>query len=117
MTGQLKVLSGRANLPLARKIAAHLDTALGETELRNFADGEIRVNIKESVRGADVFVDGAKVLGTTPATVEVRRDHRPHTIEVRKEGFLPATQTLRYDREVHMQLSFQLQRQARSPAP
>lgn len=56
MTGQLKVLSGRANLPLARKIAAHLDTALGETELRNFADGEIRVNIKESVRGADVFV-------------------------------------------------------------
>jgi ribose-phosphate pyrophosphokinase len=56
MTGQLKVLSGRANLPLARKIAAHLDTTLGETELRNFADGEIRVNIKESVRGADVFV-------------------------------------------------------------
>ncbi len=56
MTGQLKVLSGRANLPLARKIAAHLDLQLGATELRNFADGEIRVNINESVRGDDVFV-------------------------------------------------------------
>ncbi len=56
MTGQLKVLSGRSNLPLARRIASHLDVALGEAELRNFADGEIRVNIRESVRGADVFV-------------------------------------------------------------
>jgi ribose-phosphate pyrophosphokinase len=56
MTGQLKVLSGRANQPLAQKIAAHLEIALAETELRNFADGEIRVNITESVRGTDCFV-------------------------------------------------------------
>ena len=75
------------------------------------------IDVVSEPRGADVFVDGAKVLGTTPATVEVRRDHRQHTIEVRKEGFLPTTQTLRYDREVHMHLSFQLQRPARSPAP
>jgi serine/threonine protein kinase len=67
--------------------------------------------------GADVFVDGEKVLGTTPATVEVRRDHHQHIVGVRKEGFLPAARQIRYDREVHMQLSFELQRQARSPVP
>jgi ribose-phosphate pyrophosphokinase len=56
MEGQLKVFTGRANEPLARKICQHLDVALGDAEVRNFADGEIRVNINESVRGSDAFV-------------------------------------------------------------
>lgn len=56
MDKRLKLFSGRANKPLAEKICAHLEIPLGDTEVTNFADGEIRVNINESVRGEDVFV-------------------------------------------------------------
>ncbi len=56
MSAQMRVFSGRANRPLAEKICTHLDVSLGNADIRNFADGEIRVNINESVRGSDVFV-------------------------------------------------------------
>ncbi len=56
MDKELKLFSGRANQPLAAKIARHLELPLAEVEISNFADGEIRVNIKENVRGKDVFV-------------------------------------------------------------
>lgn len=56
MQSQLKIFSGRSNRPLAEKICRQLETSLGAAEVRNFADGEIRVNIGESVRGSDVFV-------------------------------------------------------------
>ncbi|UCG43845.1 MAG: ribose-phosphate pyrophosphokinase [candidate division WOR-3 bacterium] len=56
MESQLKVFSGRSNRPLADKICKHLDLPCGAAEIRNFADGEIRVNINENVRGTDVFV-------------------------------------------------------------
>jgi serine/threonine protein kinase len=70
------------------------------------------IDVTSEPHGAEVFVDGLKVMGTTPALVEVRRDHRQHTIEVRKEGFLPVTQQLRYDREVRLQVTVRL-----PPAP
>jgi len=53
---RLKVFSGRANVPLAEKIAHHLGDALGRLTLANFPDGEISVRIEEDVRGRDVFV-------------------------------------------------------------
>jgi ribose-phosphate pyrophosphokinase len=53
---QLKVFSGRANVPLAEKIAQYLGDALGKIELRNFPDGEIGARIDEDVRGRDVFL-------------------------------------------------------------
>jgi len=53
---EMKVFSGRANRPLSEKICTHLGMPCGDAEVRNFADGEIRVNIKESVRGTDAFV-------------------------------------------------------------
>jgi ribose-phosphate pyrophosphokinase len=56
MQGQLKIFSGRANVPLAMNICEHLDIKPGDAEVRTFADGEIRVNIRESVRGSDAFV-------------------------------------------------------------
>ena len=74
------------------------------------------IDITSEPRGADVYVDGLKVLGTTPAVVEVRRDHRQHAIEVRKEGFMPATQQLRYDRAVRLQVDFRLLPAPRPPA-
>ncbi|MEO0093394.1 MAG: ribose-phosphate pyrophosphokinase [candidate division WOR-3 bacterium] len=56
MLEQLKVFSGRANLPLAEKIANYLGIKLSDAKIRNFADGEIRIKIEENVRGVDVFV-------------------------------------------------------------
>ncbi len=41
---------------MAREIAEHLELALTATDVRKFSDGEIFVEIKENVRGADVFV-------------------------------------------------------------
>jgi hypothetical protein len=67
-------------------------------------------------KGAEVYVDGQTILGTTPAEVEVRRDHAEHWVEVRKEGFRPARQALRYDRQVRLELSFLLMPEQPSPA-
>jgi ribose-phosphate pyrophosphokinase len=53
---RLKVFSGRANIPLAEKIARALNDTLGKVTLANFPDGEISVRIEEDVRGRDVFV-------------------------------------------------------------
>src|SRR5436305_3766443 len=53
---KLKVFSGRANIPLAEKIAKCLGDPLGKINLDNFPDGEISVRIEEDVRGRDVYV-------------------------------------------------------------
>ena len=53
---RMKVFSGRANIPLAEKIAQHLGDSLGKITLDNFPDGEISVRIEEDVRGRDVFI-------------------------------------------------------------
>jgi hypothetical protein len=66
------------------------------------------IEVTSQPSGADVYVDEKKVLGITPAIVEVRRDHLQHLVEVRKEGFEPIRQELRYDREVRLQVSVRL---------
>src|SRR5262249_59218016 len=53
---QLKVFSGRANIPLAERIASCLGDTLGKITLDNFPDGEISLRIEEDVRGRDVFL-------------------------------------------------------------
>jgi hypothetical protein len=65
--------------------------------------------------GADVYVDGKKILASTPAEVEVRRDHRDHWIELRKDGFQSSRQPLRYDREVRLEVAFKLTPERRPP--
>jgi len=52
----MKLLTGNANLPLARDIAAYLEMPLTEASVRRFADEEVFVEIHENVRGEDVFV-------------------------------------------------------------
>jgi len=52
----MKILSGNANLPLARAIAGYLELPLTDASVRRFADEEIFVEIHENVRGEDVFV-------------------------------------------------------------
>jgi ribose-phosphate pyrophosphokinase len=53
---KLKVFSGRANIPLAERIAQHLGDPLGKIHMQNFPDGEFLARIDEDVRGRDVFV-------------------------------------------------------------
>src|SRR6185437_15427565 len=50
------ILSGNANRPLAQKICEKLGKPLGDAEVKRFSDGEVFVEIKENVRGKDVYV-------------------------------------------------------------
>ena len=52
----MRIFSGNSNVPLTREICDVLDTPLGAAEVKTFSDGEIQVDIQESVRGMDVFV-------------------------------------------------------------
>jgi len=50
------IFAGNANVNLAEKISQYLDIPLGKADVGRFSDGEIMVEIKESVRGKDVYV-------------------------------------------------------------
>lgn len=52
----LKVFSLNSNRELAESIAHHIGTELGKCTVSTFSDGEIQINIEESVRGAEVYV-------------------------------------------------------------
>lgn len=52
----LTIFAGRANGPLAEAVAASLQITLGRREIAHFPDGELHVEILESVRGDDVYV-------------------------------------------------------------
>lgn len=56
MPNIIKVFSGNANPVMALEIAEYLKMPLSQAEVKKFSDGEIFVEIKENVRGADVFV-------------------------------------------------------------
>ncbi|MCK5763618.1 MAG: ribose-phosphate pyrophosphokinase [Clostridiales bacterium] len=53
---KIKIFSGNSNPELAQKICSELGIPLGDATVKSFSDGEISVNIGETVRGADVFV-------------------------------------------------------------
>jgi ribose-phosphate pyrophosphokinase len=53
---RLKLFCGSANRRLAEEIAEYAGIPLGKAELGRFSDGEISIGIKESVRGANVFL-------------------------------------------------------------
>lgn len=50
------ILTASANRPLAEKICQKLGKPLGHAEVRRFSDGEVFVEIRENVRGRDVYV-------------------------------------------------------------
>lgn len=52
----LKIISGNSNRPLAQGIAKYLRIDLVHSDVKDFSDGEICVQIHENVRGADMFV-------------------------------------------------------------
>jgi ribose-phosphate pyrophosphokinase len=53
---QMKIFAGNSNPPLAEEISRYLEMPLGKAIVDTFSDGESKVEIKENVRGADVFV-------------------------------------------------------------
>jgi ribose-phosphate pyrophosphokinase len=53
---EIKIFAGNSNPPLAAEISRYLDLPLGNAIVDTFSDGESKVEIKENVRGADVFV-------------------------------------------------------------
>src|SRR5258705_9230942 len=53
---ELKIFAGNSNPPLAAEISQYLKVPLGRATVDTFSDGESKVEIKENVRGADVFV-------------------------------------------------------------
>ncbi len=52
----LVVFTGNSNPQLAQAIASYLEVPLGKALVKNFSNGETRVQIDENVRGAEVFV-------------------------------------------------------------
>ena len=50
------LFSGTANEELSKEIAKYLDMPLSKSNIKRFSDGEISVQISESVRGKDVFI-------------------------------------------------------------
>ena len=52
----MKLFCGNANPTLAKSIADSLGTSLGDVRVGRFSDGEISVDLHESVRGQDVFI-------------------------------------------------------------
>ncbi|MCD6351469.1 MAG: ribose-phosphate pyrophosphokinase [Armatimonadetes bacterium] len=54
--GPLRIFSGTANLGLARLVVEAVGCELGEMEVSRFNDGEVSVQIRESIRGKDCFI-------------------------------------------------------------
>ena len=55
-TKRFALYSGRTHPALAEEVATHLGMSLGDANLTEFANGEVRPRYSESIRGADVFV-------------------------------------------------------------
>ena len=56
MKGPIRIFSGTSNVSLAENICKYLGMSLGDCLIKRFSDGEIWVEIKENVRGAETFI-------------------------------------------------------------
>ena len=52
----MKIIAGNSNLPLSSDVGKYLEIELAKASIRRFADEEVYVEIKENIRGEDVFV-------------------------------------------------------------
>lgn len=53
---RLKIFALNSNRPLAEKIAKAVGVELGKSSVSQFSDGEIQINIEESIRGSHVYL-------------------------------------------------------------
>ncbi|MGE0764638.1 MAG: ribose-phosphate diphosphokinase [Bdellovibrionales bacterium] len=63
---RMKIFSGNSNVDFARKVAQAAGVELGHCDIGRFADGEVRVEIHESVRGCSIFL----IQSTSPPVNE-----------------------------------------------
>ncbi len=52
----MMIFTGNSNPDLAIRISEHLKIPIGQSKVSTFSDGETMVEIKENVRGKDVFI-------------------------------------------------------------
>ncbi|QFT87123.1 Ribose-phosphate pyrophosphokinase [Bacillus sp. THAF10] len=52
----LKIFTLNSNTALAEEIAQNVGVPIGKCSVSRFSDGEVQINIEESIRGCDVFV-------------------------------------------------------------
>jgi len=71
MANNLMVFAGNANPALAEDIAKHLGIPLGDASISKFSDGEISVEIRENVRGKDVFIIQPTCAPTNDSLMEL----------------------------------------------
>lgn len=67
----MTVFTGNANPQLARQIVQHLGLPLGNAMVGKFSDGEIQVEIRENVRGKDVFIIQPTCYPTNDSIMEL----------------------------------------------
>lgn len=56
MLDNVKIFGGTSNFSLTEAVCKYLDLPPGKLESKRFMDGEVNIEISESVRGANVFV-------------------------------------------------------------
>jgi ribose-phosphate pyrophosphokinase len=52
----LVLFAGNANPELAKDVCRHIGIKLGDAQIKRFSDGEIQIEVRENVRGKDVFI-------------------------------------------------------------
>ncbi|EIP5071959.1 ribose-phosphate pyrophosphokinase [Campylobacter jejuni] len=66
-----KIFSGSANVEFARQVSKYLSLPLSDAGVKRFSDGEISVQIDESVRGKDVFIIQSTCAPTNDNLIEL----------------------------------------------
>ena len=67
----MKIISGGSNPRFAQKFAEHSFTELVPTDVTRFSDGEILVEIKENIRGKDVFLVNSTCMPVNESLMEM----------------------------------------------
>jgi ribose-phosphate pyrophosphokinase len=52
----LVLFAGNSNSELAKDVCRHIGIKLGDAQIKRFSDGEIQIEVRENVRGKDVFI-------------------------------------------------------------
>ena len=67
----MKIIAGGSNPEFAQKVAEHCFTDLVPTDVTRFSDGEILVEIRENIRGKDVFLVNSTCMPVNESLMEM----------------------------------------------
>jgi ribose-phosphate pyrophosphokinase len=71
MFGETKLFAGTSNRSLAQRIADKMNLPLEDTEITRFSDGEIRVELKNNVRGSKAIIIQSTCAPTNDTIMEM----------------------------------------------